>query len=115
MKTKVFLAGYVNYINAQNINCKSLAIHLNKEKYEIRTMSLRSLPDISIDQVNVIKVFNNKLSIVYNYLINFLWADVAYIPKHHSSPRFLLKISKLLDVKLFTTIEGNMCDIRQKA
>ena len=63
MKKKVFLAGYVNYINAQNINCKSLAIHLNKEKYEIRTMSLNSFPNVFIDHVNVIKVSNNKLSI----------------------------------------------------
>ena len=69
MKKKVFLAGYVNYINAQNINCKSLAIHLNKEKYEIRTMSLNSFPNVFIDHVNVIKVSNNKLSIFYNYLI----------------------------------------------
>ena len=115
MKKKVFLAGYVNYINAQNINCKSLAIHLNKEKYEIRTMSLKSLPDVFIDQVNVVKVSNNKLSIFYNYLINILWADVAYIPKHHSCPRSLLKIFKFLDVKFFTTIEGNMCDRKQKS
>ena len=33
-KKKIFLGGYVNILNAQNINCKSLSIHLNKDKYK---------------------------------------------------------------------------------
>ena len=40
MKTKVFLAGYINYANAQNINCRALASYLDKNRFEVFTMTL---------------------------------------------------------------------------
>ena len=48
-KKKIFLGAYINHINAQNINCKSIAIHLDKEKYEVKTLLLgkNNIPDIS--------------------------------------------------------------------
>ena len=33
-KIKIFLAGYVNYTNAQNLNCLAVGNYLDKEKFE---------------------------------------------------------------------------------
>ena len=33
-RIKVFLGGYINYTNAQNLNCRAIAEHLNKDKFE---------------------------------------------------------------------------------
>ena len=32
-KIKVFLGGYINYTNAQNINCRGVAEHLDKNNF----------------------------------------------------------------------------------
>ena len=37
-KVKIFLGGYINYTNAQNLNCRALAIYLDKDKFEIFTL-----------------------------------------------------------------------------
>ena len=37
-KIKVFLGGYVNFTNAQNLNCRALAKYLNKDKFECAAM-----------------------------------------------------------------------------
>ena len=34
-KIKVFLGGFVNSTNAQNLNCKAIADHLNKNKFKV--------------------------------------------------------------------------------
>ena len=34
-KIKVFLGGYINYTNAQNINCRAVAEHLDKENFQV--------------------------------------------------------------------------------
>ena len=40
MRKKIFLGAYINVINAQNINCKSIAFHLDKNKYSVKTLVL---------------------------------------------------------------------------
>ena len=114
-KKKIFLAAYVNYLNAQNINCRSIANHLDKTKYEIKTVILSESKSIDLENVSIIKARNNKLSIFYAFLRGIIWADVAYLPKHQSNPRILLRISKIFGTKLFTTIEGNMCDTKKRS
>ncbi len=42
-KIKVFLGGYVNFTNAQNLNCRALAKYLNKDKFECAAMFLSVL------------------------------------------------------------------------
>lgn len=37
-KIKIFLGGYVNFPNAQNVNCDNIARYLDKEKFEVHTM-----------------------------------------------------------------------------
>ena len=67
-KKKIFLAAYVNYLNAQNINCRSIANHLDKTKYEIKTVILSESKSIDLENVSIIKARNNKLSIFYAFL-----------------------------------------------
>ena len=114
-KKKIFLAAYVNYLNAQNINCRSIANHLDKTKYEIKTIILSESKSIDLENVSIIKARNNKLSIFYAFLRGIIWADVAYLPKHQSNPRILLRINKFFGTKFFTTIEGNMCNTKKRS
>ena len=114
-KQKIFLGAYINYLNAQNINCKSIANHLDKSKYDVKTLILSKGESIELQDVQTIKVRNNRLSIFYAFLSGIIWADVAYLPKHQSTPRIVLRINKIFGTKLFTTIEGNMCDTSKKS
>ena len=114
-KKKIFLGAYINYLNAQNINCKSISTHLDKRKYDVRTLVLSDSELIELRNVQTIKVRNNRLSIFYAFLMGFIWADVAYLPKHQSTSRILLIINKIFKTKIFTTIEGNMCDTKKRS
>lgn len=105
-KIKVFLGGYINVINAQNLNCRSLAKHLDKDKFEIYTMSLYSGTLSTIDGVKIFRCFRpHKLSAYLGYLWGIWSADVVYLPKGELSTwtRFLIK---LLSKKSFITVEG---------
>jgi len=116
-KKKIFLGAYINHINAQNINCKSIASHLDKEKYEVKTLILgnKNIPTIlDVKYINI-STFMSKLSNSLAFLRGTFWADVMYVPKHQSTPKFILRIANLLGKKIFTTIEGNMCDITVKS
>ena len=115
-RVRVFLGGYINYMNAQNINCKSIAMHLDEEIYEVKTLMFSESGYVNIpSHVKIIRVLNNRFSIFLAFLRAFFWADVAYVPKHQSTPRMILRIGNLLGVKIFTTIEANMCDTRKRS
>jgi len=117
MRKKIFLGAYINVINAQNINCKSIAFHLDKNKYSVKTLVLGNKNIEKLDNVSFIKVstFGYKTSNLFAFIKGVLWADVCYFPKHQSTPKLALKIANLLDKKTFTTIEGNMCDTSKKS
>ena len=34
-KIKLFLGGYVNFTNAQNLNCASIATNIDNDKFEV--------------------------------------------------------------------------------
>ena len=114
-KKKIFLGAYINYVNAQNINCRSLATYLDKRKYDIKTCVLSDFESFELKNVRTIKVHNNKFSILYAFLRGLIWEDLSYLPKHQSTPRILLRINKIFGTKLFTTIEGNMCDTTKRS
>ena len=117
-KKKIFLGAYINHNNAQNINCLSIALNLNKDKFDVKTLITSPFDCINlIKGVRYIRVYNTffNISNFFAFFIGILWSDVSYIPKHHSTPIWVLKVSKLFNIKLFTTIEGNMCDQRFKS
>ena len=92
MRKKIFLGAYINVINAQNINCKSIAFHLNKNKYSVKTLVLGDNNIENLDDVSFIKVstFGYKTSNLFAFIKGVLWADVCYFPKHQSTPKYQL-------------------------
>jgi glycosyltransferase involved in cell wall biosynthesis len=117
MRKKIFLGAYINVINAQNLNCKSIAFHLDKNKYSVKALVLGDKNIKKLNDVSLIKIstFRYKTSNLFAFIKGVLWADVCYFPKHQSTPKLALKIANLLDKKIFTTIEGNMCDTSKES
>jgi len=114
-KTKIFLGGYLNYTNAQNLNCLALAKYLDPSKFTTYALSVYFLPKVKSKAI----IFNCFYPFRISSIIGFLWGvlkcDVIYLPKHQSTPKFIFIISNILGKKIFTTIENNMCDIEKES
>ena len=39
-KIKIFLGAYLNYVNAQNLNCLAIAKYLDSDKYDIYALKI---------------------------------------------------------------------------
>ncbi len=86
-KIRIFLGAYVNFPNAQNINCDHIARYLDKDKFEVHTMYTTMCP---IDKAEY-----KRLGIHLHKLIHhrFIWYwckyltmlfgkyDIYYLPK----------------------------------
>ncbi|BBG65158.1 glycosyltransferase, family 4 [Hydrogenimonas sp.] len=107
-KIKVFLGGYINSINAQNLNCRALAKYLDPNRFDVAALKLYSgtLPDEPFTKH--IKVFTAfypfKLSRYLAYTMGIFWADIVYLPKGEL-PKYTTFLTKLLKKKTFSTIE----------
>ena len=114
-KTKIFLGAFLNVINAQNLNCLSLAKHLDKDKFTTYGLSMHSVPSVKTRAI----MFNCFYPFRISSMIGFLWGvlkcDVIYLPKHHSTPRWILILSNILGKKLVTTIENDICDLEKES
>ena len=109
-KTKIFLAGYINIDNAQNINCRSLCKYINKKKYSIYTMSIGS-KNVNFNDVNVFNCFKPyKVTTFFAMLWGLYNCDIAYFPKHTNTPRIIIQLFKFFSKPIFTTIEMNVSD-----
>jgi glycosyltransferase involved in cell wall biosynthesis len=110
-KIKVFLGGYINYTNAQNLNCRAIGEHLNKDKFEVYALKVH----FGDNEKYSLKLFNCFKPFSITQHLGFLWGilhcDVAYFSKHVFTPLWILKLSKLLKKPIFTTIEGNVTDL----
>jgi glycosyltransferase involved in cell wall biosynthesis len=110
-RIKVFLGGYINYTNAQNLNCRAIAEHLNKDQFEIYTLKVH----FGYKKEDTLKSFNcfKPFSITKHF--GFFWGiincNVAYLPKHIDTPFWVLKLANWLNKPIFTTIEGNVTDL----
>lgn len=107
-KIRVFLSGMVNVTNAQNLNCLSLARHLDKTKFEVRALTVYSgnLPVESIEGVSYLPVhYPAKIWHWIQLLRGILWSDIAYLckPEYWKWQRFCLRFFRK---KAFKTIEG---------
>ncbi len=86
-KIKIFLGAYVNFANAQNINCDNIAKYLDKDKFEVHTMYTTMKP---IDK-KAYKEKGIKLHRLWHHRIVWrltkLWemrranCDIYYLPK----------------------------------
>lgn len=117
-RIKVFLGAYVNSINAQNINCRALSEHMDKEQFEIWTMLTwyGSAKDFKRTQgvhylYDTPAAFLQKLHIPYwlfawmAYAIGLIRSNVAFLPKGEYI-YMCRTLGKLFHCKIFTTIEG---------
>ena len=117
MKKKIFLGAYLNYTNAQNLNCLSLARYLDKERFDIYALTTQ-FGDNNIEDISI-KLFHCFSPFVFTKYIGFIWGilncEILYLPKHREMPVWVLKFANLLSKKIFTTIEGNMCDTTKRS
>lgn len=106
-KKKVFLGAYLNSINAQNLNCRALAQHIDSKKFECGAMEIETgeLPSLS-SSVKIFKAhWPHRISKYWSCLRGILWADIVYLPKAELSRwcRFLCWVFKKPS---FTTMES---------
>lgn len=114
-KKRIMLAAYVNYPNAQNINCDNIAKNLDKSKFDIHSLYLGGFPidrkfykkqGITLHYVNPHRLLHNitlwKTLIFGNY-------DIYYMPKTDPAFRWFANNfgSKRL---LVSSIEGVITD-----
>ena len=110
----VFLGGYINYTNAQNLNCRAVSEYLDKDKFVVLSLTTHfgENEDFEANTFHCFRPFS------FSKHLGFLWGilncDVAYLPKHINTPLWVLKIAKLLKKPIFTTIEGNVTDFSQE-
>ena len=114
-KTKIFLGAFLNVINAQNINCLSIAKHLDENLFKTYALSLHSAPDVKTKAI----MFNCFYPFRISSILGFIWGvfkcDIFYFPKHYSTPKWILILTSILGKKMFTTIENNMCDLEKES
>jgi len=110
-KIKVFLGGYINYTNAQNLNCRAVAEYLDKDKFVVFALTTHFGKNERFE----VNAFNCFRPFSFSKHLGFLWGmlncDVAYLPKHIDTPLWMLKLAKLFKKPIFTTIEGNVTDL----
>lgn len=110
-KIKILLAGYVNNINAQDLNCRALAMFLDKDKFKVSAFLVpQQFRDFDIgDEMNGVKLIQlyrpARLLWYWIYFKGILNCDIAYFPKGQKRHwcKFLCKIFRK---KSFTTVEG---------
>lgn len=108
-KIKVFLGAFVNYQAAQNINCRSLSKHLDKDKFEVYTI-LYPYPNATDFEkekdVHYIRMSPHMRSLGWLAVIEgIMKCDVIYWVKHEYNTLAYIA-AKLLRKKFFTTVEG---------
>ncbi|WP_457598119.1 glycosyltransferase family 4 protein [Hydrogenimonas sp.] len=107
-KIKIFLGAFINSTNAQNLNCLALAKHLDKEKFDVLTLTVYS-GDLGIQKINNVRTFNCFYPFEISKYIGYLWgifhADVIYLPKgkYCKWNKFWIRFFKK---KSFRTVEG---------
>ena len=121
MKTKkinIFLGGFINLTNAQNLNCYALAKHLDKKTFKLYSLELYSGNLASQKgKINGLKIFKCFYPAKISIFLGFLWGiwncDIAYLPKSElwRWNNFWLN---LLKKKSFSTMEGIIDEIALK-
>lgn len=107
-RIKVFLGAYINQTNAQNLNCRVLAEHLDKSRFEIYTLAIGH-GNLGKASISGVRIFNCKYPVKLTQVFGFFWgimnSEVAYLPRgnNYKLQRFLVRLFKR---KSFKTIEN---------
>ena len=84
-RKKILLAGYLNYINAQNINCIDIAKSLDQTLFDVTLLRLgNNQNDLIKNEFKFYRVIKLFMKISYNasLLRAALSQHIIYIPKH---------------------------------
>lgn len=108
-RIKVFLGGYVNFLNAQNINCRALSEHLDKEQFEVWTMLFWYQNAKDFKRVPGVHYLKSHRPFRFfgwiPYFLGILHSDVAFLPKGEYI--YLCKwLGRMFNCKIFSTVEG---------
>lgn len=115
-KIKLFLGAYVNFPNAQNINCDHIARYIDKDKFEVHTMYTDKMP--------INKQEYKNLGIHLHRLIHhrFIWYwckwltmffgkyDIYYLPKTEPMDWSFAKLFKGRQSRFVASVEGVVTD-----
>lgn len=110
-KLKIFLGGYVNEPNAQNVNCDCIARYLDKEKFDIHICYDSTMP---IDRskykgITLHKVVRHRYLDVVTKIIAMQRSncDIYYLPKREAADVKFAQRNKYKKI-LIASIEGNV-------
>ncbi len=108
-KIKLFLGGYVNFLNAQNINCRAISEHIDKTRFKVSTMLFWYQNAHDFKPVSGVKYLKlrrpARLWMRLVYLRGIASADVAYLPKGEIDG-YCRAVARIFGTKVFTTVEG---------
>lgn len=111
-KIKLFLAAYINFPNAQNVNCDYIARYINKDIFDVHVMYTDKMP---IDKEKYEKVgihLHRLLHHRYVWYWSKLWcmwktkADIYYVPKMEIMDVKFMDSRRGKDKKIVASIEG---------
>lgn len=111
-KLRIFLAAYINFPNAQNINCEHIARYLDKDKFEVHTMYTDKMP-VDKKKYKEQGVILHRL--IHHRYICFLsklftmWrvnADIYYMPKMEPMDKLFAKCAKSRKKVFLSSVEG---------
>lgn len=112
MKTKIFLGAYVNFPNAQNVNCDHIAKHLDKEKFEVHTLyTHKRIVDKAAYKaagIHLHKLIHHRYIWFWSKLFA-MWrtnCDIYYLPKMEPMDRILAKHWKKKKKLFVASVEG---------
>ena len=111
-KIKIFLGAYVNFPNAQNVNCDNIARYLDKDKFEVHTMYTSKMP---IDKkkykdagIILHRLWHRRFIWFWSKLFE-MWranCDVYYLPKREKMDSIFAKKNKKSNKVFLSSIEG---------
>lgn len=113
-RIRLFLGGYVNYLNAQNINCRALSEVLDHDRFDITTILYPEQTAGDFYRVQGIHYLQMSRPVrlwrYIVYLIGIARSNVAYLPKGEIDS-FCLIVARIFRTKAFTTVEGLIDDL----
>lgn len=111
-KIKIFLGAYVNFPNAQNVNCDYIAKHLDKDKFEVHVMYSSKKPiDKSLYKkqgIHLHKLIHRRFLWFWSKLFVMMFGkyDVYYLPKCETVDRYFMKRNRGKSKVFIVSIEG---------
>lgn len=112
MKIKIFLGAYVNFPNAQNVNCDNIAKHLDKDKFEVHIMYTHKLPvkkkEYKEAGIHLHRLYARRLVWYWHKYLTMLFGkyDIYYLPKLESADLAFARKYRKTDALFVSSVEG---------